>query len=737
MAPEAQVGRWSQPFELSNVAVHASLLPNGKVLYWGRRQNPKKPDANAPAKTDLPSLHELFTKAFVWDPKTNQSKPTANSPRGTDGKEVNLFCGGHAFLPDGTLLIAGGHIIDGTGVNSTCIYDPATDTFTPKPPMIGGRWYPSVLPLPDGRALVMSGSKTNGTVQNISQIWSSNGWVEVTDPLNQLDLGSHPILPLYPRMHLTPTGRVIMVGPPQQSWFLDVDKKPNFKPGIQASAVIGAWANAGIARAAGFRDYCPTVHYDTGKIMYIGGGEENVGNGPTKEVEFLEFDQKNPQAVPKWTKSPSSNLKVGRRQSNATVLPDGTVLVTGGTNGSGFNDLTPGAPVHRPELWDPTTKKWTDMADESVDRCYHSIALLLPDGKVLSAGGGEYDGAGPKDNMTNAQLFSPPYLFKGPRPTIASAPSEIVYGENFTVTLGSADPIAKVSWVRLGSVTHCRNMNQSLMFLSIAKQTGPSLSISAPANGNLAPPGHYMLFVLNKQGVPSVAKIIRIAPRGGLHTLATPAHRPAAETHCVQQQPSLEDHKQMCIAEQDRPPVVIGITPICPYGLSACWAGAYDGLNRMRDIDVVSPMANQDHSLAFVYLGHDGLPDIDAWRKEFAQTVNSSYKVRGIEMTLSGAVSVRKDDGKEQVVLAGTGTRPQVLLAPFREGSQIKWDIATGAPKPVDEAEAGAYGRLLKALVGRPKEVPVKVTGTLQRWIGLIAVFSLDVRKFEVLDATS
>ncbi len=260
-----------------------------------------------------------------------------------------------------------------------------------------------------------------------------------------------------------------------------------------------------------FRDYAPSVVYDTDKILYIGGG-----NAPTKAAEVLDLNE----SPPRWKKTDDMNF--ARRQHNATLLPDGTVLVMGGTQGKGgesggFNDLTPGQPIHSAELWDPKTGQWTKLAKADVDRCYHSTAVLLPNATVLSAGGGEYRPNNaidkendPKDSHRDAQIFSPPYLFRGgTRPVITSAPPDVTYGATFTVGTTHPNLVGQVNWLRLSSVTHSFNANQRINFLNFTADAN-TLKVTAPASANLCPPGHYMLFVLNKNNVPSVAKIIRV-----------------------------------------------------------------------------------------------------------------------------------------------------------------------------------------------------------------------------------
>jgi hypothetical protein len=192
---------------------------------------------------------------------------------------------------------------------------------------------------------------------------------------------------------------------------------------------------------------------------------------------------------------------------NATVLPDGKVLVTGGSSAPG-NDAA-GA-ILAAEMWDPATGSWTTMASMQVPRLYHSTAVLLPDGRVLSAGGGRPPAKDGGTNNLNAEIYSPPYLFNGPRPTIGSAPATIGYGQTFAVQTPDAASIAKVRLIRLSSVTHSTNMNQRIETLSFT-QASDGLNVTVPSNRNLLPPGHYMLFILNGAGVPSIATIVQVS----------------------------------------------------------------------------------------------------------------------------------------------------------------------------------------------------------------------------------
>ena len=239
--------------------------------------------------------------------------------------------------------------------------------------------------------------------------------------------------------------------------------------------------------------------YEPGKVFIVGGstcapyGECSIPPTPTAEAIDLNAP------APAWRSV--AQMAYARKQHNATILPDGKVLVTGGTSGSGGNDNA-AYPVYPAEMWDPGTNSWTTLASMSVYRGYHSTALLLPDGRVLSAGGG-FTGPG------SAEVYSPPYLFKGARPTITSAPTTVGYNQTFSVGTPDAAGITKVTLVRLSAVTHAFNFDQRINSLSFSATAG-GLNVTSPASRNVCPPGHYMLFILNGNGVPSVAKIINI-----------------------------------------------------------------------------------------------------------------------------------------------------------------------------------------------------------------------------------
>ena len=401
-------------------------------------------------------------------------------------------------------------------------------------------------------------------------------------------------------------------------------------------------------------------------------------------------------------------------------MPDGTVLVTGGTQGDGFNNLDPGQPVHQAELWDPATGNWTVLAAESVDRCYHATAVLLPDATVLSAGSGEFRPTpttenDPKDSHRDGQIFSPPYLFKGARPVITSAPSSVFYGQAFSVGTPQPAEIGQVTWVRLPSVTHSFDQNQRINFLQF-QVNGNALSVTAPANANFCPPGHYMLFILNQLKVPSVAQIIQITAAPN-----TPVVQPAVMLQPRAITLQTVDTDANIQATATRRPVEVGVTAACPYGISACWGGAYQALSGMEDVEIVRPIPNADDSTAYVYLKHNGLPPVNHWPAQFARTANGTHLLRGVEVTLDGVVQLQGS----VLTLIGSDTRPDITLAALQAENKIQWDHQTGALKPMQPEEQTAFADLAAQVQQSGGTLKANVTGPLSR-----TGDTVEVRKF-------
>ncbi|HEX4605991.1 MAG TPA: carboxypeptidase regulatory-like domain-containing protein [Candidatus Angelobacter sp.] len=425
--------------------MHAALLPDGRVFFI--------------------SYYAESLQPYIWDPSSNTFTTTAAS-------SFALFCSGHTDLADGRILLAGGHVADYVGYAHAVIYDPTNNTFTTLPDMNAARWYPTATTLPNGDVLVVSGDiNSNTNVDPLPQVFqfSTQTWRNLTS--------AQLAMPLYPNMLVAPNGLVFNAGPSRQTRYLD-------------TSGTGAWSNVAVLNFTGFRDYGPALMYDLGKVVAIGGADP-----PTATTEVIDLNA----ATPAWKYTGS--MQYPRRQHNAVILPDGKVLIVGGSSAAGFDTST--SPVLPAEMWDPATGQFTVMASIATYRGYHSTALLLPDGTVLSAGGNV---GGP-----NAQIFSPPYLFAGPRPAITSAPVSAGYGQTVFVASPDAASISQVTLLRQASVTHTNNMSQGFLSLSFT-QTSTGLNVAMPANANLAQPGYYMLFILNSAGVPSTGSIIQISP---------------------------------------------------------------------------------------------------------------------------------------------------------------------------------------------------------------------------------
>jgi hypothetical protein len=462
-APD-DIGTWSRPEDWPVVGVHVALLPNGKVLAY---------DSVGDNATETYPVHD-HTRATVWDPATN----THTNVRVNTG--FNVFCSGLAHLLDGSVFLAGGNKDSSLhGIDQTHTFNPANNGWTVGTRMRYERWYPTVTGLRNGEMLITEGGP------DIPEVRQRDG------SIRQLTSASRN-LPLYPWLDVAPDGRAFYSGPDQTMRTLNPDG-------------TGAWQNYG-QRDGLNRDYGGHAMYAVGKILVAGGG------GSSNTARVIDLNGSSPAV------SQTGSMQYGRRQNNLTLLADGTALTTGGNSSSAsLVDMNNG--VYAAELWNPATGTWKTLATQEITRQYHSTALLLPDGRVLSSGGGICGTCDQVEYLAkNAEVFTPPYLYKqdgsgalAPRPTVTSAPSTIDYAAQLAISTPEAASIAKVGLVRLGAVTHSVDMDQRYVPLSFTAGSG-TLTATAPANANIAPPGPYMLFVVDSAGVPSVAKMVTVLP---------------------------------------------------------------------------------------------------------------------------------------------------------------------------------------------------------------------------------
>ena len=451
----AQIGQWQSPISMPLVAVHMMLMPNGKILVFDGQENGQ------------------FSQ--VWDLATN-TFTRVDAP-------INVFCSGHTILADGRVFVAGGHVAAHVGLSGTSIFNPQTQSWAVAPPMANARWYPTTTVLPDGRVVVLAGENgCDGCDVDMPQIYDpvTNSWSTLPNAVFAM--------PYYPHSFILPDGRVFVSSTseaPIVSKVLDLN--------AQTWTAVGSTALDGGS----------AVMYRPGKILKSGtsANPDNTVRQSFSNAYVVDMTQPSPS----WRQVAS--MAFPRTYATMVLLPDGNVFEEGG--GQTTEAIDPSAAVLQAEIWSPTAETWTTVASMATPRLYHSTALLLPDGRVLVSGGGRFNtGTAPTDRF-NAEYYLPPYLFKGPRPTIALAPSIVQYNQSFTVQTPDAAQIGSVVLMRLGEVTHTFNMSQNYVPLNFQVVTG-GVQVQAPANSNFASPGYHMLFIVNSNGVPSVAAIVRL-----------------------------------------------------------------------------------------------------------------------------------------------------------------------------------------------------------------------------------
>jgi hypothetical protein len=429
-------------------------------------------------------------QSIVWNPATDA--------RTTQIYDEDLFCAGQTFLADGRLLVAGG--APATTIKSTHIFDPATEAWThlaAASNMNAPRWYPTLVPLSDGQVLAASGMSGVGPIEVFAP--ATNTWTVLTGAGRNLS-------ELYSSLHQIPSGEIFYS---RAGWQVASDVTTAYLrrtgPATAMWTTLGAQAFPDRQEGTAVIQIDATRSPPTVSVMVIGGGVSGIYN--SQSAEAIDLTSLSPP--PAWTRRADMNFR--RTNVNGVLLPDGTVLVVGGQrNGKWAGDPQP---VLQPEIYDPQTNRWTLMAPMAHPRQYHSIAILLPDGRILSAGGIDPTlGGAPARDQRYIEVFTPPYLLRGPRPHITGTPASVTWGASFDIQSADAPRVASVALLRPCAMTHHTDAGQRYIKLPITGHTPTHVTVTAPAASTIAPPGYYLLFVVDADGVPSEASWIRLTP---------------------------------------------------------------------------------------------------------------------------------------------------------------------------------------------------------------------------------
>jgi YVTN family beta-propeller protein len=472
------MGVWSPVIAWPHIPISIANLPDGRLLSWSSTEIDQFPSGTE------------FTHSAIYDPGTGAFTTTDNGFH-------DMFCAGVSTLEDGRVVAAGGNPYD-TRVSA---FSPTSLSWNALANLRENRWYGTLLALPSNE-LFSTFANAAGDVSErynpTSNSWTRTPGAPMTDLLNeqnaengQTAVNSSGGLEWWGQMAVAPDGRILHGGP-TQTWHLF---DPRNGGGVQslgqpAGTRTRMWGNA--------------VTYDVGKVLIVGGTDRTV-NPPTTNVAY-KIDLNGPSPVIQS----ASPMAFTRAFHNTVTLPTGELIVIGGnTSGTQFTDANAVLPA---EIWNPTNDQWRTVASMSMARGYHSTALLLQDGRVISAGGGAC-GPGCSANHLDAQIYSPPYLYTAggalaPRPAITAAPATGGVGNAINVTATGA--IAKFSMVRLSATTHAMNTDQRYLPVSFTPNGGGSYTLQLHANGNVLIPGYYWIFAIDTAGVPSIGRIFQV-----------------------------------------------------------------------------------------------------------------------------------------------------------------------------------------------------------------------------------
>ncbi|MFE2325393.1 discoidin domain-containing protein [Streptomyces sp. NPDC059385] len=492
-ASAAVHGSWDRITGFPLVPVATAVLPGDKLLAWSAYATDRFGGSNG------------YTQTAILDLKTGKV-----TQRRIDNTGHDMFCPGIAMLADGRVLVTGG-----SNAERASIYDPATDAWSATTNMNIARGYQAMTLISTGEAFVLGGSWSgNADTDKAGEVWSpaTGTWRKLPGVPASPALTADPAGPYradnHMWLHATSGGKVLQLGPSKQmNWISTTGTGGITAAGPRADSQDAMTGNA--------------VAYDIGKLLTLGGAPAYQDTPATRRAYTVNISGNQVQA------SRTGDMENARAFSNSVVLPDGKVAVFGGqAYPVPFSDATS---VLTPELWDPATGVFTPLATMAIPRNYHSVANLLPDGRIFSGGGGLCGDCA--TNHADGAVFTPPYLLNAdgspkPRPVITGGvPPRVEPGS--TLTVATAGPVSSFVLMRAAAATHSTDNDQRRVPLQSTATGSGTYSVSVPSDTGVVLPGNYMLFALDAQGVPSIAKFLTVpAPGAGDVVIDPPARRP-------------------------------------------------------------------------------------------------------------------------------------------------------------------------------------------------------------------
>ncbi|WP_378736990.1 galactose oxidase-like domain-containing protein [Nocardia brasiliensis] len=467
LAHAAHMGLWRiLDFGTEINPVHAALLHTGDVLFFAGSGN--DPDRH--------HAHEFRTRVWHYP---NPGLVPVDTP-------IDLFCVGQAMLPDGRLLAAGGteRYDPFYGLPDALVFDPGTLSWNAVPDMAFGRWYPSLITMPDGNVVAVSGLGADNFLSVVPELFDT-----ATQTWSQLPVPG-PI-PMYGHLVLLDDGRLFYTG---GQYGGNNGVRPSiWDPFSGTLTEVPGLADPGSRNQAASVLLPPAQEQ---RVMILGGGGFDIHSPAPALSGTMIADL----GAPGPTYQPAPPMDHARMHLSAVILPNRTVLATGG---SGMEEMAHAAPPHA-EIFDPATSTWMHTAKCRIPRLYHSVALLTPDGKVITAG----SNPARKDEELRIEIYWPPYLFQQGRPDLTLSTDTAPYGGTITAT--SAAPLREVNLVRPNACTHSCDNEQRLIDLEFTTTAPDSVTVTLPTNAALAPPGWYLVFAVDTRGVPSVGRWLRL-----------------------------------------------------------------------------------------------------------------------------------------------------------------------------------------------------------------------------------